>query len=56
MKKSTLVAALAAGLFLFGACGSPSATNDNSGGGNTSDGDTIKIGGNFELSDRKSVV
>ncbi|MBV7389105.1 MULTISPECIES: ABC transporter substrate-binding protein [Enterococcus] len=50
MKKSTLVAALAAGLFLFGACGSPSATNDNSGGGNKSDGDTIKIGGNFELS------
>lgn len=50
MKKSTLVAALAAGLFLFGACGSPSATNDNSGGGNASDGDTIKIGGNFELS------
>lgn len=45
MKKRT-VAALAAGLFLFGACGSPKA-NDSSGG---EDAKTIKIGGNFELS------
>lgn len=45
MKKRT-VAALAAGLFLFGACGSPKA-NDSSG---SEDAKTIKIGGNFELS------
>lgn len=45
MKKRT-VAALAAGLFLFGACGSPKA-NDSSG---VEDAKTIKIGGNFELS------
>lgn len=45
MKKRT-VAVLAAGLFLLGACGSPKAS-DGGGGG---DADTIKIGGNFELS------
>lgn len=45
MKKRT-VAALAAGLFLFGACGSPKA-NDS---GGSEDAKTIKIGGNFELS------
>ena len=45
MKKRTVVA-LAAGLFLFGACGSPKA-NDSSGG---EDAKTIKIVGNFELS------
>ncbi|MDT2603634.1 ABC transporter substrate-binding protein [Enterococcus dongliensis] len=45
MKKRT-VAVLAAGLFLFGACGSPKA-KDSSGG---DDAKTIKIGGNFELS------
>ncbi|MEO1768162.1 MULTISPECIES: ABC transporter substrate-binding protein [Enterococcus] len=50
MKKSVFVA-LAAGLFLFGACGSPSAnSNGDSGGGSSADSDTIKIGGNFELS------
>ncbi|MDT2828482.1 MAG: ABC transporter substrate-binding protein [Enterococcus viikkiensis] len=45
MKKRT-VAALAAGLFLFGACGSPKASDNSSG----EDAKTIKIGGNFELS------
>lgn len=49
MKKSVMFAALAAGLFLFGACGSPSAS-DNGSSNNASDSDTIKIGGNFELS------
>ncbi|WP_429976380.1 ABC transporter substrate-binding protein [Enterococcus sp. DIV0086] len=45
MKKKTVVT-LAAGVFLFGACGSPKA-KDSSGG---EDAKTIKIGGNFELS------
>lgn len=45
MKKRTL-AALAAGLFLFGACGAPKASDNSS----SEDAKTIKIGGNFELS------
>ncbi|MBM7712650.1 ABC transporter substrate-binding protein [Enterococcus xiangfangensis] len=45
MKKRT-VAVLAAGLFLFSACGSPKANDSSSG----DDAKTIKIGGNFELS------
>ncbi|GCF93401.1 branched-chain amino acid ABC transporter substrate-binding protein [Enterococcus florum] len=49
MKKSIFLA-LAAGLFLFGACGSPSASDSNDSGGSSADSDTIKIGGNFELS------
>lgn len=49
MKKRTF-AAVAAGLFLFAACGSPTAKGNNSASNNDKDSKTVKLGVNMELS------